>query len=143
MKDTVKVPTSFWIISGIGLLWNSVGVYSFYSDLTISAEALKALTDAQRQLYENVPSWIYIVYGIAVVAATIGCIALLLRRSWAVSLFLASLAAVIIQFGHSFFLTNAVEAMGLVAVIMPVALLGIALGLYFYSKKCLAMGWIT
>ena len=56
MKDDVKIPISFWIISGVGLLWNLVGLYSFYSDLTISAEALDALTDAQRQLYENVPT---------------------------------------------------------------------------------------
>ena len=143
MKDDVKIPISFWIISGVGLLWNLVGLYSFYSDLTISAEALDALTDAQRQLYENVPSWIYIVYGIAVVTGTIGCIALLLRKSWAVSVFLVSLIAVIVQFAHSFFLTDAVQAMGIVAVIMPVVVFGIALGLYFYSKNSLDKGWIS
>lgn len=114
-----------------------------YGNVTMSPEAMAALPDGHRELVETFPTWKYVVFAIAVVTGTLGSIALLLRKSWAVPVFLISLAAVIVQFGHSMLMTNAVEVMGTSFVVMSVVILIIAAFLYYYSKQCMAKGWLS
>ena len=111
-------------------------------DVFMSAEALAALTDAQRELYESTPSWLKIFYGIAVIGGTLACIVLLIRKSFAIQLFIISLIAVLIQMCYSLFLTNAVEVYGIASAIMLIVVIGIGVFLVWYSRNAKAKGWI-
>jgi len=138
-----KPTTSFWIISVVALLWNLSGVMNFFMEVFIAQEALAVLTDAQRELYESTPGWLKIFYGIAVIGGTLGCIALLIKKSLAIQLFIISLTAIVIQMSYSLFMTKAVEVYGIISAIMPIIVIGIGVFLIWYSRKAKTKGWIS
>ena len=137
-----KPATSFWIISVIALLWNLTGIMSFTMDITMSAEALAVLPDAQRELYESTPAWLKFVYGVAVFSGLLGSILLLMRKSSAKRVFIVSLLAILIQMLYSLFMTNSVEAFGIASIIMPVIVISIGVFLVWYSGHATSKGWL-
>jgi len=143
MNDNIQVPTLFWVISGLALLWNLMGVFAFYTDVTMTSEAIAAMPDAMQSLYNSAPAWTKAVYGFATLGGALGCIGLLLRKSWSVPVLLISLLAIIIQMAHSLFMTNAIELMGTQAIVMPIVILIIGALLYYYSRKSLDNGWLS
>ena len=139
----IKVPTSFWIIAVIALLWNLMGLAAFFSDVMMSAETLAALPEAQQELYNNNPSWLKVIYGIATIGGTLACIGLLMRKSWCVILFLVSLIAVLVQMGYSLAMTNVVEVMGSHVAVMSAMVILTSIFLYYYSNKSRAQGLLS
>ena len=143
MDANNKVPITFWIIAGIAVLWNMMGVFAFSTDLMMNAEGLSAMEESQRAMYEAMPSWTKIPYGIATIGGLIGSIGLILRKRWSISILLISLICVLIQFGYTFFGTNALEIMGSEAFKMPIGIILIALFLWYYAKKSDARGLLN
>ena len=142
-ERAVEPPRSFWIISGLALLWNLLGLATYLMYVKMTDEALAALPDAERMLYENTPEWVTAMYAIAVTAGTIGSALLLLRKSWAVPVLLVSLIAVLVQASYTLFMSSAVEVLGVQAVIMPLVVVVIGVFLVWYSRKSRERGWIT
>lgn len=143
MNEKTTIPTLFWIIAGIALLWNLMGLYAFYSDMTISPEALDAMESGQRALYVNFPVWKKVAYGAATIFGFLGSLGLLLKKSWAAPLLLISLVGVLIQSAHNIFMTNAVEVLGMGAMVMQIVILAIAIFLYYYARSSAAKGWLN
>ena len=79
---------SFWIISVLALLWNLIALMPLYTQVFISPEALAAMPDAERALYETSPTWMNTIFAIAVFGGIIGCILLLMRKALAITIFL-------------------------------------------------------
>lgn len=143
MNQETKPPIVFWIISVIALLWNLMGVGAFASEFLITPEMMEGMSDAKRALYENSPGWLKIVYGVATISGLLGAIFLLLRKKLALTLFLISLVAVIIQMGYSMIASNAIEALGVnQAVVMPLVVICIAAFLVYYARKAIAHDWL-
>ncbi len=136
------LPASFWIIATIALLWNLLGVAMFAMQVTMSPDAVAALPDAQRQVYEATPAWINVAFGVAVVAGVLGAVGLLLRRRWAGLLFALSLAALAVQVLGAYLVTPAWAGYGAAGLVMPVLLLVIATVLWAYARKAAARGWL-
>ena len=112
-------PKMFFWVSGAALVWNLLGVMAYVGQVTMSPEVLNAIPEEQRALYENIPSWVTSAFAIAVNGGAIGCLLLILRKSLALPVLIVSLAAVLVQMFHNFFLSNAVEVMGASAVVGP------------------------
>ena len=72
-----KPPTWFYILSVILLLWNIMGVYAFFGQVTMGSEHMAALSDAERTMYENVPWWATVAFALAVFGGPLGCVGLL------------------------------------------------------------------
>lgn len=142
MTTASKPTISFWIVSSLALFWNFMGVLSFVMNLMMTPEALAALPQAQQTLYESTPTWVNIVYGIAVFSGTAGCIMLLIRKALTIPLLWISLAAVLIQMGYSLTMTNALEVYGNTGLIMPAIVIAIAIFLVWYAKKAHAKGML-
>lgn len=142
MTNQTQVPIWFWIIGVISLLWNLMGLYAFYSDMTISQDALAAMTEAKRGLYETQPLWAKVVFGGAVILGAIGSLGLLLKKKWAAQILLLSLACVLGQMAHGF-MSNAYEIQGSSSIIMAVVILVYALFLVWFSRHSLVRGWIN
>ncbi|MFQ6005551.1 MAG: hypothetical protein ACE5OQ_08600 [Woeseia sp.] len=136
-------PRSFLIISIAALVWNLFGVMSYIMHVTISAEALAEMSEAERALYETSPAWVTGAFAIAVFSGVLGCLALLLKKAWAVPLFVISLIAVIAQFGFWLFVANAIEVHGTEAVFMPLLVTVIAIFLVWYSRDANNKGWLS
>jgi hypothetical protein len=105
MNDSsTKVTIWFKIVTIILLLWNIMGLASFYYHVFISEEALAALPENESALYREYPLWTSIVFAIAVFGGTAGTLGLILKKLWAKPLLVISLIAIIIQMSHSLFL---------------------------------------
>ena len=96
-----KLPVWYWIVCVLLLLWNLVGVFAFFSQCNMSAEAIAALPPAQQYLWNAMPAWLWAAYSIAVGAGTLGAVMLLMRKAFAVPLFALGLAGVVVQYGSS------------------------------------------
>ena len=139
----VKVPKSYWIISTIALIWMVFGVVAWLMDLLMPAAALEQMDAAQRQLYVTRPQWLFVVYAIAIFSGLLGAIGLLIRRGWARWAFVASLAAVIVQFGYTFLVMDAVQVLGPArALPFPIVIFLIGVFLIWYSGLARRHGWL-
>jgi hypothetical protein len=133
---------SFWIIGVAALLWNALGVMTYVMQVTMSDEALGALPETERMLYENIPAWVTAAFATAVFAGTIGSLLLLLRKAVAVPVFILSLVAIVVQMFHNLFIADTVNVMGAPAVAFPVLVIVIAVFLVWYSQTAKKKGWL-
>jgi hypothetical protein len=97
----------------------------------------------QLTLMENTPAWATAAFAVAVWGGLLGCIALLLRKKWAKTLFVISLAGILVQMSHSFFMTNAAEVYGQVqGMIMPLLIIVIGIVLVLFARMAGKKGWL-
>lgn len=136
-------PRSFYVIGGVALAWNLLGVMAYIMQVTMSPEALSALPNAERMLYENMPDWATAAFAIAVNGGALGALLLILRKALAIPVLIASLLGVIVQMYHSFLIANSIEVYGPGGMIMPIMVLVISVFLVWYSRGAKAKGWIS
>jgi hypothetical protein len=108
----------------------------------LSEEALATLPEAEQALYASTPALITAAYAIAVFGGTLASVGLLLKKAWAVPVFIVSLVGIIIQMGHGIFLTDLIATMGMGAVVGPLIITLVAVYLVWYSKDAQAKGWL-
>lgn len=141
-KSVVKTPVWFWIVCIVGLLWYLMDLSAFYMRVIAAEQALASMPQAQQNLYRAMPSWVNMVFSLEVFGGLLGCIALLLKRRWAMVALLISLFGVLCQTFYVYFLSNAVEVMGAAAVIMPLVAIAIAVVLIMVTRIASANGWL-
>lgn len=133
---------SFWTISAAALIWNVMGVINFF--VQMNADALSAYREVERAIVEGRPAWATAGFAIAVFGGAIGCLLLLLRKSAAYYLFIASLLGVIVTMAHTLVVVDpAIDVRPseiLLIVLMPLA---VAVFLIWYSKHAENKGWIS
>ena len=143
MNSTIKPATWFWIVSAIALVWNLMGVMAYLAQVTMSPEAMAALPENQRLLYQSTPSWATGAFAIAVWGGTLGCILLLLRKKLASLLLIVSLLGVLVQLYHSFFISNSFEVFGPGGMIMPGMVVVFGIFLIWFSRKAASNQWLN
>lgn len=139
---TNKPATWFWVVSAIALVWNAMGVIAYIAQVTMSAEALQALPENERALYESAPAWATAAFAIAVWGGALGSILLLIRKKWATAVLIISFVGIIVQMIHSFFIANSIEVYGLGGLVMPLMILIAGAYLIWFSRKSTAKGWL-
>jgi hypothetical protein len=142
MENSNSVPKWFTVVAVLALLWNLMGLGSFFMHVFISEEALAALPEAERNLYGQYPLWTEVVFAIAVLGGTLGSIGLLLRKAWAKPLFWVSLVAIVIQMYHNLFMTDAMDVYGTMAALMPTLVVAIGIFMVWLSNKGVNLGWL-
>ncbi len=145
MEAVEKLPTSFWAIAGVGLVWNLIGFASFAMQMVATPEQMAQMypTEAQQAFVNGVPGWATAAYALAVIAGVLACVALLMRKSVAKILFGLSIAGVVVQNGYGFILANGVEVFGPAATALPVLVIVIGVGLLFYTRHAESKGWVS
>lgn len=138
-----KAPTWFMVVAAILLVWNFLGVMAYVAQVTMTPEALAMLPDAQRQLYENTPAWATAAFAVAVNFGALGCLLLLLKKNLAGLFLQLSLAGVLVQMYHSFFMSKSFEVFGPGGLIMPVMVLVLAIYLVMLAAKAKAQRWTS
>ncbi len=142
-QESIKLPIWFWIVAGVALVWNAMGVMSFISAATMSADAIAKLPEAEGALYVNTPIVTTIAFAVAVFGGLFGSLFLLLRKSLATTLFAASLVGIVIQFSYWLFMTDAPNVYGGEAYLMPALVTIVAVGLLWFSNMAKGKGWIS
>ena len=140
--ETAKPATWFWIVSVLILLWGAIGVFAFYTDVTMNAEMLATLDDYDRAMYLRRPTWFATVYGLATWGGLLGGVALLLRRRLAMILFLLSAVAIVVQFGWVFGVTDLIAEKGVWTLIFPAVILAIAILQIWFASLAKKRGWL-
>ncbi|MEM9617825.1 MAG: hypothetical protein AAF936_07675 [Pseudomonadota bacterium] len=138
---STNLPKWFWFAAGGALIWNILGVVSYLTYVTATPEAIASLPEAQQQIREATPAFVTAAYAIAVFGAALGSIFLLLRRSWAVSMFTASFVAVLAQFGYMFLALNVLST-GVASAVLPAMVIIIGLLLLRFSMSARRKGWL-
>ena len=96
LEITAKVPLSFWVVAGLGVLWNGFAVMGYWLTATHDPRAMAQAPAEMVQAINHTPSWAMAAWGLAVGAALVGSVLLVLRRRWAVPAFVASLGGLLI-----------------------------------------------
>lgn len=139
----IKLPVWFWIVAAFSLLWNLLGVVSFFMHVFISQEALDALSVAERDLYHSYPLWTNIVFAIAVFFGFAGSLGLVLKKKWSKMAFIISLIAIVPQMIHNVFVTKSIEVYGLAqAVTMPILVVVFGILLVWFSSFSINKNWL-
>ena len=133
-------PKWFWAASGVALLWNLMGVMAFVAQMTLD---LEPLAEAERAFHEATPAWATAAFAVAVFGGTVGCIALLLRKSWAFLMLVICLAGIVIQISHSLFIGNGIEVFGPQGLVLPALTFGIGAALVWFARYSTIQGWLS
>ena len=135
--------TNFWVIGGAALVWNLIGLVFYIGHVTMSPEALAKLPEAQQEFFISTPVWATAAFAIAVNAGALGSLFLLLRKSWAIPMFVLSLAAIIVQDVDAFLLRDAFSILGVNGIIIPSMVFVIAVLLLLYARATQAKRWLS
>ncbi len=112
-----RPPVSFWLISIALLLWGLGGasIYVAYFIETPDQFAETAEIAANRRAYadyiEKIPSWAIAAGIIAAVTRLLGAVGLLLRRVWALPLYVLSVVFFLAALYRAFVLANVASVM--------------------------------
>ncbi|MBT4100161.1 MAG: hypothetical protein HOM68_29080 [Gemmatimonadetes bacterium] len=138
----LSVPVWFRVVSVIALLWYLMDTSAFFMRVFITDELLQAMPQVQRQHLAGIPSWVNFVFAFEVFGGTLGCICLLIRRKWALPLFIASILGVLSQTTHIWFMSDAVSLMGSSAVVMPLVAIVLGAAMIVLCRAAIAKGWL-
>jgi hypothetical protein len=94
------------------LLWSAMGALDYVMTQTGNEAYLSGFTPEQITFFTGFQAWVDATWSIAVWGGVLGALLLLLRRRYAVWVFLASLIAMTITAFQNYALSNGMEVMG-------------------------------
>lgn len=134
-KTAGGVHWSFWAIGAFALIWNLMGVMNFF--MQMNAEMVAAMPEMYRTVIENRATWVTAAFGLAVFGGTLGCLLLLLKKSAATYLFIASLLGGIVQIIPTIGIGTIESTIGTGVFVLVAAFL------IWYAKQADNKGWIS
>jgi hypothetical protein len=140
----VKPPWHIWLIGVIAVLFNSIGVFDFVMSMAQGAKYLASagMTPEQIAHYQQMPSWMIVVWAVGVFGAFLASILLLLRRKLAWPIFVLSLAAFLVSLFYTYVLTNGGAIMGQQMAITSAVIAGLLVLFSGYSRFMAVRGVI-
>jgi hypothetical protein len=132
-----RVHWSFWAIAAVAVVWNSMGCVNFVSQM--NADTVSAMPESYRVIVESRPAWATVAFAIAVFGGVVGGLLLLLKKSAAYPVFIASLLGAV---------GAQIPAVGMAdfpfeAMIGGLLQLVVGAFLIWYSKRAERKGWIS
>ena len=140
-NSPVKAPWHLWVVGIVGTLWSAMGAMDYVMTKLQVESYMAAFTPEQLEFFYGFPIWVNAAWAIAVWGGVIGCIILLLRKSVAVGVLLASLIAMVITSFHNFVLSNGLEVIGdTFSLVFSAIIFVVSVGLYLYARAMRAKG---
>lgn len=140
---TIKPPKWYWAVSIIAFIWNLMGVIAYLGQVYMTEEDLRALPEAERSLYMDVPAWVTGAFALAVFGGAFGCLGLILKKQWSKPLLILSLIAVIAQMSYNLFMSRASEVYGPGGMIMPIMVIILSALLVWFAYYATKNHWIS
>ena len=132
----------FYPVVVLALLWNLMGLFAFWTDITMPPEQIAAMPAAMQEAYQSRPLWSVLATAAAVLGGTLGTVLLLLRLPLATPLLLVSLLGVVLQ-DISFALDPAARALiDQTVIILQSLVLLIAVALLYLARTAGQRGWL-
>ena len=134
----------FWGVAVLCILWNAVGCYMYYLDMTLSDAAYtEGYGQAMTDMRDHVPTWSTASYAIAVWVGLVASISLLFRKQFAVTLFMISLIAAILSFAWGLLNADMRAATGAMGWVMPIIVVGLGCLEIWWSRKKVSDGTLS
>jgi hypothetical protein len=132
----VKTPWHLWLVGLIAVLFNAIGVFDFVMSMAQGAkyQASAGMTPDQIAHYQQMPSWMTVVWAIGVFGAFLASILVLLRRKQAWLVFILSLVAFVVSLVYTYVLTNGGAVMGQQMAITSAIIAGLLVFFAWYSR---------
>lgn len=111
-QNKTSTPWHLWVVGIVGFLWSAMGAMDYVMTQTRNEQYMSAFTPEQLEFFYGLPVWTVASWAIAVWGGVAGAIFLLLKKSLAVPVFLASFLAMVITAIHNFVLSNGLEVIG-------------------------------
>ena len=133
----------YWVICIVLFLWSLMGVVDFVMTQTHNEAYLASYPQEMLDYWFAFPFWVNLAWGVAVFGGLFGWGLMLLRRSWAVPLFILSLLGMIVT--NIYYFTTGGFAMqaehgGIVAQIFTVVIILLSIFAIWYSRRARANG---
>ena len=132
-ENRTRTPWHLWVIGIVALLWNAVGDFDYLATKLQLEPYMSNFSQEQLEYFYGFPAWAVACWAVGVWGALLGSLALLLRKSFAVWLFGASILGMVGTTVYNFVLSDGAAIMGEGAVAFSAVIWAIALFLYFYS----------
>lgn len=145
MADSVRVavPKYYWVVAGLAVLWNLFGCAQYFMQISMTADDVAKLTEAQRALVSWQPDWLNVVFAGAVFSGLAGAIGLFMRQPWAVRALGISALLIAIMFSYILGFSNVIADMGFVqAAGFPIFIFFAGLAQYWFARSARAKGWL-
>jgi hypothetical protein len=132
----VRTPWHLWLVGLIAVLFNSIGVFDFVMSMAQGAkyQASVGMTPEQIAHYQQMPSWMMVVWAVGVFGAFLASILLLLRRRQALTTFIVSLAAFLLSLLYTYVLTDGGAVMGQQMAVTSAVIAGLLAFFSWYSR---------
>jgi hypothetical protein len=135
---TRRVPTHLWIVGILSLLWSAFGCYDYMMSRMRNTDYLKSMmpdVDPQAMLayIDGLPIWAQIGWGLGVWLGLAGSVLLLIRSRHAVWAYGLSLVGAILGLGYQM-VNPMLGVEGFMAMGVPIIIILIAAGLFFYAR---------
>jgi hypothetical protein len=136
-------PKWFLPVVIIALLWNIMGCAAYLSDAMLSAADIAKMNDAEKAMIAVRPAWAIAGTAVAVWLGALGCLALIVRKGWAVSLLFLSLLGVIVQDIWFFVLAPKSDLIDGTVYGLQGFVMVVAIALVWLARKAKASGWLS
>lgn len=130
---------SFWVVSIFMLVWNIMGCINFI--VQMNPDMIASYREIEQAIIQGRPIWATAAFALAVFGGAFSCLLLMLRKSVAFYLFIASLLGVVVTMIHTLGAGIDFGVGELIGIIfMPVA---VAALLIWYSKYIQRKYWVA
>ena len=137
-----SVHWSFWVIGAFALVWNVLGSMNYLWQM--NPDMVATLPETHRAIIEGRPAWATGGFAIGVFGGALGGLLLLLRKSIAIYLFIASLLGVIVTMIHTIRIASSTIDFSAFEILVMILLpLIVAAFLIWYWKRAKSKGWIS
>ena len=133
----------YWIICVLLLLWSFGGAYDYLMTRTQNEAYMSQFPQEMLDYFYNMPLVLSITWPLAVWAGVLGWILMLLRRSWAVPVFIFSFVCMIINFGYMAInggLALQAEMMGAASYVFTALIILLGIFAIWFSRRAKANG---
>jgi hypothetical protein len=142
-EQKIVVPTWFWVIATVSLMWNILGCLIFSSEVFAQEAMIESMTGEQKEWVRSTPRWVYVVFAISVSTGVAGSVCLLMRKRLSVLLFTISFAAVLIQMAYTMLIAGGLQVMGPTGAVMPTVVITLAVVWLWFSLLSKGKGWLV
>jgi hypothetical protein len=140
-KTDAGIHWSFWVLAVFALIWNVLGSLNYLGQM--NADLVATMPETHRAIIEGRPAWATGGFAVSVFAGALGGFLLLLRKSAAFYLFVASLLGAMVTMIHTIVVaTSKIDFSTVEIGVMILAPLMVAAFFIWYSKQAEGKGWI-
>ena len=132
MENTDKTPSHIWVVGGLTLLFNAMGIVSYMSTKLGMLEAAGMPAD-QIAYMSDFPTWVNATWALGVWGAFIGSILILFRSRHALTSFIIAFVGLVLTTYYQRAMSDLPDGMDGLG--LPIAIWAVTLFLLWYTHK--------